>query len=353
MTGAMYRSQRNWGARIRELTSHGLRLVEIENEHLCVGVLAGKGADIVEINVKRYDLDLVWLAPGGVRDPLSHAGTAPDTQEAFRENYPGAWQEMFPNAGVPSTLAGVAYGQHGEVFNRPWDVSIVEDTDHEVAVRFTIETRKVPCRLEKTLRIRAGEAGFRIEERLINQSPATVPAMWGHHVTFGRPFLVPGCWITLPAGITVTPQPLPVSEHVRRVSTTTPFSWPVDPGNQVDFRVIPERGTPSEMVFLSGFGKRAWYELARPGGPVGCRVAWDGERMPFLWFWQEFGNTIGYPWFGRLYTIGLEPCSSMPGGLADAVASGTALTLQPWEEQAFWLELSITAGEGGLEPERS
>jgi hypothetical protein len=337
----MYRFQRNWGARVRDLTYQGLRLVELENEFLRVGVLAGKGADIVEINVKRHDLDLVWLAPGGVRDPLIHAGTAPDSREAFRENYPGAWQELFPNAGIPSVVGGVSHGQHGEVYNRPWDVVIVENTEHEVAVRFTIETRKVPCRLEKTLRLKSGEAGFRIEERLCNQSPATVPVMWGHHITFGRPFLIPGCRIDLPDGIMVHPQLQPVLDDARRVATTPHFPWPVDPGNGVDFQIIPEQGAPSEMLFLTGFPDRAWYELSRPGGPIGCRVAWDGDQMPFLWFWQEFGSVLGYPWYGRLFTIGLEPCSSMPGGLADAIDNGTAMTLAPWEEREFWLELSI------------
>jgi hypothetical protein len=216
-----------------------------------------------------------------------------------------------------------------------------------------IETRKVPCRLEKTIRLKAGDAGFRIEERLYNQSIAAVPAMWGHHITYGRPFLMPGCRIKLPEGITVLPQGRPVSEDARRVATTTPFPWPVDPGNGVDFRNIPEQGAPSEMLFLTGFQDRAWYEVSRPDGPIGCRVSWDGEQMPILWFWQEFGRVLGYPWYGRLFTVGLEPCSSMPGGLAEAIESHTAMILAPWEERRFWMELSVLETPGTPEAAHS
>jgi hypothetical protein len=337
----VYRHQRNWGARIRELVYQGLRLVEIENQHLRIGVLAGKGADIVELNVKRHDLDLVWLAPGGVRDPLTHAVTAPSSSATFRENYPGGWQEMFPNAGPSSSVFDVSHGQHGEVFNRAWDVAIVEDSDQRVAVRFTIETRTVPCRIEKTYTLDSRRNGFGLEERLVNLSDERFPVMWGHHITFGAPFLVPGSQVTLPDGITVTPQFAPVVENNRRVSSTEEFPWPIDPGNLLDFGVMPQPGTPTEMLFLSGFRNRAWYEIARPDELPGCRVSWDGEQMPWLWYWQEFGGARTYPWYGRLYCIGLEPCSSMPGGIANAVGTQSALWIEPHQERRFWLELEV------------
>ena len=64
--------------------------------------------------------------------------------------------------------------------------------------------------------------------------------------------------------------------------------------------------------------------------------------MPYLWYWQEFGATEGYQWYGRPYTTGLEPFSSYPtNGLAEAVENGTALTFGPRERHAFWLRASV------------
>lgn len=343
MTDHQYRPQRNWGARFRDVMYQDMRLVILENELLRIGVLAGKGSDIVELNYKPLDMDFVWLAPGGIRNPVPWAATSPDDRAAFRENYPGGWQEIFPSGGHPSTHDGAAYSQHGEVFNVPWDVTVVDDTENAIALRFTIRTRKSPCLIEKTIRLQRGTAGFRIEERLRNESPVPVRAMWGHHITFGPPFLTPGCRIRLPDGITAQPHPEPVAPAGRRVSGTTPFQWPVDPGNGTDFSVIPDPGTPSDLLYLTGFpGDRAWYEVIHPEKALGFRVEWDGRHMPFLWYWQEFGGTTGYPWYGRNYNIGLEPFSSAPSrGLAEAVANGSALTLQPGEERRFWLEASV------------
>lgn len=104
--------QRNWGARIRDVEYQGMRLVILENELLRVGVLAGKGTDIVELNYKPRDLDFVWLAPGGVRNPAASGGMYRDPLATFVETYPGGWQEVFPNGGAPSTHAGAQFGQH-------------------------------------------------------------------------------------------------------------------------------------------------------------------------------------------------------------------------------------------------
>lgn len=343
MTDQQYRPQRNWGARLRDVMYQGLRMVILENELLRIGVLAGKGADLVELNYKPRDMDFTWLAPGGVRNPASHAATAPDNRAAFRENYPGGWQEIFPNGGMPSSYDGADYGQHGEVFNVPWDVNIIDDTEEEVAVRFTVRTRKSPCVIEKTIRLQRKAAGFQIEERLRNESPVQIRAMWGHHITFGPPFLQPGCGIRLPDGISVQPHPEAVAPGGRRVSGPGSFPWPKDPGNATDLSVVPDPGTPSDVVYLTGFpGGEAWYEVFRPEANLGMRVEWDARQMPFMWYWQEFGGTTGYPWYGRNYNIGLEPFSSAPSlGLADAVANGTALTLEPGEERQFWLRATV------------
>jgi hypothetical protein len=64
--------------------------------------------------------------------------------------------------------------------------------------------------------------------------------------------------------------------------------------------------------------------------------------MPYLWFWQEYGASGFYPWYGRQYNIGLEPFSSFPtNGLKEAVDNGTALTLGARERRRFslWAEV--------------
>lgn len=342
----IHRHQRNWGCRLHDTELFGIRAVVLENERLRVTFLVGKGADLVEFNDKRRDMDFAWLAPGGIRNPLALHSTSPDPLATFLDVYPGGWQEVFPNAGAGSQWAGATFGQHGEVSALPWDVEVVADSEDEVAVRFTVRCLKVPCSLARVVRLRSGAAGIEIEAEVTNESPVPVDAMWGYHITFGRPFLIPGCRIRLPDGLTVMPHETSVQEHGRRVATTMPFSWPRGvnaAGKEEDFAVVPPPGTASELFYLSGFpGERGWYEITRPDPGLGMRVEWDASVLPYLWYWQEFGATRGYPWYGRNYNIGLEPGSSYPtNGLPDAVANRSALLLSPGGTKSLKLTATV------------
>jgi hypothetical protein len=333
MTAALHRRQRNWGARVREFEWLGLPAIALENELLRVGVLAGRGSDVFELLYKPRDLDFVWLTAGGFR-----------RADTFVDGYGGGWQEILPNGGAPSSYAGASFGQHEEVSLLPWDYAVVEDTEERVVVRLSVACAKTPLRLVKELSLEARSAQLDVNETLVNESPASVRLMWGHHLAFGSPFVGPGARIRLPDGVDGIPHRTALNATGRRVAGER-FRWPLassPEGEQVDLSVLPPAATPSEIVYLTGFPERAWYDVG--GDDLRLRVEWDAGVMPYLWFWQEFGRTVGYPWYGRHWNIGLEPFSSYPtNGLAEAVANGTALELAPGERRAFSLSAEVVA----------
>jgi len=347
----LYRPQRNWGARILEYWYKGMRVVFLENELLRVGVLAGKGTDVFEFNYKPRDMDFVWLTAGGVRNPSSYLSTSPDPLATFLDYYPGGWQEIFPNGGAPSSYLGANFGQHGEVSNLPWDYEILEDDEDAVAVRFSVRTQKTPFYLEKELQLRSGENRLLVEETLVNESETSLHAMWGHHIAFGRPFLGEGCRIRLPEGATVIPHDEPIHPEGRRVKGGKNYAWPfaegASEGEEVDLSALPKYGTLSEMLYLTDLSD-GWYEVENPEKRLGLRVEWDVDQMPYLWFWQEYGASEFYPWYGRHYNIGLEPFSSFPtNGLREAVDNGTALSLGAREGRHFSLQAEVLEGGHG------
>jgi hypothetical protein len=336
----LWRTQRNWGARLREITWLGLPALVLENELLRVGVLVGKGADVFELLYKPRDIDFVWLTARGFRNPRdAAASSAIDAVGTFLDSYGGGWQEVLPNGGMPSTYAGASYGQHGEVSLLPWDYEVAEDDERAVAVRLSVACLRAPLRLVKELRLEAGSARLEVAESLVNESDLPVRCMWGHHIALGPPFLAAGDTVQLPDGIEGIPHPEALNDGERRVGPDR-FAWP-DAGG-ADLSVLPDRGTPSELVYLSGFPERAWYEVGKPS--LRLRVRWDARVMPYLWFWQEFGATAGYPWYGRHWNVGLEPFSSYPTlGLAEAVANGTALELAGGGRREFSLSVEAIA----------
>jgi hypothetical protein len=323
--------QRNWGARLREFEWLGLPAIALENQLLRVAVLAGRGSDVFELLYKPRDLDFVWLTADGFRPA-----------DTFVDGYGGGWQEILPNGGAPSSYAGASFGQHAEVSLLPWDYEIVEDGEERVVVRLSVACAKTPLRLVKELRLEAGSARLDVDETLVNESPSSVRLMWGHHLAFGAPFLAPGARIRLPEGVDGIPHRTALNANGRRVAAER-FRWPLassPEGEQVDLSVLPPPGTASEIVYLTGFPPSAWYEVG--SDDLRFRVTWDAGVMPYLWFWQEFGRTVGYPWYGRHWNIGLEPFSSYPtNGLAEAVANGSALELGRSEQRAFSLSVEV------------
>jgi hypothetical protein len=334
--------QRNWGARVREYVVQGMRAVFLENERLRIGILADKGTDLFELLYKPRDLDFAWLSAKGVQNPVVYAAGNSDAVATFLDTYPGGWQEILPNGGAPCSYGGVTYGQHGELSVVPWDYEVVADSEREVAVRFTVAGRKSPFRVVKEVRLRAGELGFSIEEKVENEGASSAHLMWGHHITFGPPFLRPGARISLPDGVEVIPHAERLNPDRRRVAPDS-GRWPLvaaEGGGELDLSLVPDRGEPSEIVYLAGFPEGR-YEVRDPDR-LGLRVEWDASVMPYLWFWQEFGATRGYPWYGRHYNIGLEPFTSYPtNGLEEAVRLGTALELGPGERRDFRVSATV------------
>jgi hypothetical protein len=325
------RIHRNWGARIHELQQYGLDLVVLENEFVRVGVLAGRGCDVVEFNYKPRDMDFVPLRSRAMApSAVSVASVAVQHQVSFLEMYSGGWQEVFPNGGAPSEYAGASFGQHDEVANLPWDYVIEEDRPSRIAVRFVVRTRRMPFRLERRMRLDRGATGVAIESTITNESDRDLPVMWGHHIALGAPFLDDSCRIVLPGQPAVIPHDTAIHPNGRMIHNTERFAWPYASdanGDPVDLSRMPARGVPSDIAYVTGLPAgtyQAWSERSE----LGLRVRWHADVMPYLWLWQEPASTPGYPWWSSDYLIGLEPFTSYPtNGLAEAVANGSALTV--------------------------
>ena len=346
MRDAFYRPQRNWGARLHVVQRQGLDMLVLENEKLRVSIAVGRGADIVELLHKPSDTDFVWLSANGIRHPALRSVTPPDPRMAFYDSYPGGWQEVFPAGGAPSGGPGLPFGRHGmhgEVWHRPWDWQITEDSASGVAVRLSVRAETLPYRLVRDVRLSSGTAVLEFQETATNESGTDLPLMWGHHITFGPPFLGPGARIEIPPGVEVVTGDISRTHPQRRLADNRVFPWPCalgPDGAAVDLSRLPLAGTPSEMVYLRGF-KEGRYAVRAENG-LGIELGWDATVMPFVWFWQEFGAARSYPWFGRHYNIGLEPFTSIPReGLAAAVENGTVQYLPGGDSRCFTLEARI------------
>lgn len=307
--------------------------VVLRNGRARVTIDAVHGGEINEFTVLPLGLDVVASGPRGSRTPSGE----PDL--AFIDGYHGGWQEVFPNGGAPSTWEGIRFGQHDEVWRREWSVDRRSESD----VVLTVETRLLPFRLRREMRLIAGTSRLEVREVVTATGDRPCPAMWGQHLAYGPPFLVPGARLALPDGVTVRPHPEAINPP-HRLFAPDPGRYPLlrGPGGQaVDLRELPEPGAAGDIAYAGPFADPAWYEVTRPDG-LALRVEWGAHALPYLWLWYELGATSGAPWFGTLVAIGLEPNSSWPtNGLAEAVANGSALRFDPGQTLDSWYTVEV------------
>jgi len=327
------------GCRWAEYWWNGYRILFLENDLLRLQILLDKGTDIVEFLYKPDDVNFLWRSPiPFYRFPRNNL--APSDTGCFLDCYPGGWQEIFPNAGLPCEYKGARLGLHGEVCLLPWRYSIKEDSADKLSICFSVDTVRTPFHLEKTLSLKRGKSCLFIDEEVLNLAGEDMDFCWGHHPAFGSPFLSSDCFIKLKkATVTVA------AGDGKAVTNLTPgtFSWPLVPGKKggkVDISICPsEKETVADNIFLTDLAEGA-YELVNQRLKLGFRLEFDLEVFRCLWFWRVAGGSFHYPWYGRTYTVALEPFSSLPQ-LTEAIKRGQQLTLPPGGRKKTFLTASI------------
>ena len=275
----------------------GWKSLVLENETLRLTALPEYGGWIVSIVYKPRDVDLLWRSPRGLLakdDPP----VVPDSSLGFRAYSPGGWPELLPHGSGPTDAYGVRLPFHGEVVNRVWRYELLAASRGEAAIRMWVDCHLMPLRLERVLRIRAGQAAVLLDETITNRSGIPIDFMWGHHPYFGKPVLEAGSRIISPAARAL-------DDDMR------PMSWPVHEGK--DFGQCPAEGEGrGEMFYLTDLAQ-GWYALVNPARRLGLAMSWDTAVFPYVWIWQEANSSKNYPYFGGAYAVALEPFSSLPG----------------------------------------
>ena len=139
---------------------------------------------------------------------------------------------------------------------------------------------------------------------------ATDDLVRGVERRYNAPLLTAGTRLLLPAGIKAVPiQDFYHHPYLASAGSVWPRVTATD-GATVDASIVPERGAPTRIAILGEFTE-GWYELNHASGRVD-RVTWDARKLPFLWFYGEFGATNEAPFHNRFYTLALQPLSSIP-----------------------------------------
>lgn len=199
------------------------------------------------------------------------ASSSKNTNEEWHRRYPGGWHTLLPHTGDARSIAGVEHPFHGEAAWRRWRL-IEEDG---VSCILEVVLRTVPFVVQR--RVQATDSGIEVRQQVTNHSNGVIAFSWTEHPAFSDALIGPCSTVTIGG------------DAIEAV-------FPSDGAIHGQFQTVPAMG-------------RNKVELRNDEKGTAAVLCWDPELFPYLYIWQEHRKTLGFPWWGRMNTIALEPAS--------------------------------------------
>ena len=214
--------------------------------------------------------------------------------------YQGGWHPLLPSAG---SVPGLPF--HGEAARRTWDL-LEHGTDH-ITLQVLLRTR--PLAVTRNLSL-AGSS-LVLEQKVVNTSDHAVEFTMTEHIAWGGALLGEG------------------------------MSLRVD-GAPVD--LVPWSSSRPSAKFACVPSAAGHYELSNPALRLRVRVGFTAEVMDSLVIWQEHRASLGFPWWGQVDAIGVEPSS------VDLTAAAPKSSLSLEGQMTLQTRIEVTATEGPVTP---
>ena len=191
----------------------------------------------------------------------------------------------------------------------------------------------LPCLMEKWVTLRRDSVVVSFRHRLTNLGTQPVPFAWNLHVAHA---IGPDSRIHLPAEALAA---VPIQAG-RFAESPAPLRWPSH-GDLDLAAVLPAETGLTEWLHTVGRGA-GWCAVTHPSRALGLELAFDPDLFRTTWLWGVYGGWRGH------YVLLTEPCTSLPGGLAQNVADGSAA----WLAAGATIETAVTATvlEGAAAP---
>ena len=289
-----------------------LNTVRLRNDQLEVSVLPEVGAKLFDLIHRRSGHNFLWHNPR--RRPQRYP------IEANFDNYwCGGWDDGFPTCEA-CTHNGELYPNLGELRSVSWNVDACITESEEPWAKLSAFGPISPIRAEKTIRLRQNsvEMEFRVES--VGHLP--IDFIWGTHPAYA---IERGCVVHIPARTGLVSQ----ASHPLLGKPGQRYEWPLikSAEGSLDMSEVLEPGEFSAGHYATDLAA-GWYAIEYPRKKLGLLFEFPLEVCPYLWLWLSYGGWRGY------YLAAIEPWTSCPVTLSEAVAAKTHLVLRPGAEFA-------------------
>lgn len=264
-------------------------LVSIGAHGLRVDVSADGGAIT---SIEAHGVELLARTPWA--DGVADGGWSMASSSAeWHRRYPGGWHLLAPAAGDPSPEADVEQPFHGEAAWRRWAVR----REGSASIRAEVLLRTAPLGVTRDITIAPGRVI--VDTRIAELGGAERRIVWVEHPALAGALFEDAD--VLLDGVGGEGSALGIVEA---------------PGARFDDL---DAGAGAVVV------------RSRSAG-IDLRMTWDAAMFPRLFVWQERRGSTGFPWWGAVDAVGLEPASDRYG--TATLGSGSVIVPAGGERRA-------------------
>ncbi len=279
--------------------------IHCKNDTLQIAVLPDVGAKILDLTYRPAAQNFLWHNPRiePQRYPV----------EANFDNYwCGGWDDGFPTCET-CFHNGETYPNLGELRSIRWDI----ETATESYIHLSASGPISPVRARKELRLLDDTLEMHFSVQHVGYTP--IEFIWGTHPAYA---ITRDCILHIPAKRGLVGQ----------------ANYPVlgEPGQSYEWPILNTSHGSLDMSRMHAPGKLSaghyateltagWYALEYPERQTGMLLEFPIDVCPYLWLWLSYGGWRGY------YVAVVEPWTSCPVTLTDAIAAKTHRVLDPGE----------------------
>jgi hypothetical protein len=292
-----------------------LPAVRLESELISLSILAEPGAKVYDLVWKPTGRQVLWQNPRIRPQPYP-------VDSNFDNYWCGGWDEGFPTCDA-CEYKGESYPNLGELRSLRWSLNKLESRGEEATAELFAFGPITPVRAVKRVAVCGASVSVRYE--LTNVGPLPFDFIWGSHPALA---ITDRTVLHIPAETGI----VQLSSSPSLGAAGQQYKWPML--GRVDMSRVQ---SVSAGVFCGHYatGLRAGgYSVEFKGEDLGLAFRFDREQCPWLWLWLVYGGWRGY------HHVIVEPWTSCPVNLSDAVRESTALRLQPG--RTFAAEVSLT-----------
>ena len=297
---------------ISEIYFGDIRAIRLENETIRMDVAPSVGGKIVSIYSKPLQKEFLWTNKSLELEQYP-VGTPYDPF------FFGGVDELLPSD-IPELVQGVEYPDHGELWTMNLDYLLNENG---VTIFGKLPLSELDY--EKVITPDRSQPFIHIDYTITNQTVSARSFLWKLHAALQ---ITQGDQMECSAtkGQVVDPD-------YSRFKSTTPFDWPVIEG--VDASKVPAKNGTVDFYYLYGTGKGEM-SMISPQSNSRFTYIFDPKVFPYLWYFASYGG------FSDHYTAILEPCTTMPISVNEAIRLNQCSILEPGE--SVRTRVSIYAG---------